>query len=339
MVVHGPDAFDRGDVARLLRQLVPRNIVVAGVMARTAAEESGLDLVYDSRPTSLVISGTEGPVFLANRGKIPESGRVFGSIVASRLPGQGLVHVEFSSGTVYRWNEGDQLLARELALTLGYCLVDATSMDEPSGDQRLVRGCIPGEPVFVNGTVIGRATAATVILRSNNGQVEVVSGLDVKAHGIEKLGYRKTGMISTAWCKSGPVRTRDAKVVSRKACPGRIVVIDHCGHEIYRKMGQDSCGVLAIGDDTTSVCGHICSHLGIPVLGITDNDRDAILPSSFATGSVVIDTRPGRDDDVGAEIVRMVPEGPVLWRDWIDTVLAGLDGRAAIVLDRRGNVP
>ena len=49
---------------------------------------------------------------------------------------------------------------------------------------------------------------------------------------------------------------------------GRILVIDHCGHDLYRSITPGTCGVLAIGDDTTAVCGHICSHLGIPVFGV-----------------------------------------------------------------------
>ena len=42
MVVHGPEAFDAGDVERMIGLLAPRLVLVAGVMARTAAEESGL---------------------------------------------------------------------------------------------------------------------------------------------------------------------------------------------------------------------------------------------------------------------------------------------------------
>jgi hypothetical protein len=40
MVVHGPELFDMGLVHRLKEIVGPGRIVVAGVMARTAAEES-----------------------------------------------------------------------------------------------------------------------------------------------------------------------------------------------------------------------------------------------------------------------------------------------------------
>ncbi|MDD1666753.1 MAG: DUF2117 domain-containing protein, partial [Methanomicrobiales archaeon] len=86
MVVHGPEAFDRGDVALLLDLLAPGGTVVAGVMARTAAEESGLPVTFDGGTPSSVIARTGGRVFLVNHGKTPESGRIFGEMVASRLP-------------------------------------------------------------------------------------------------------------------------------------------------------------------------------------------------------------------------------------------------------------
>ena len=89
-----------------------------------------------------------------------------------------------------------------------------------------------------------------------------------------------------------------------------MLVIDHCGHEIYARMPDDCCGVLAIGDDTTSVCGHILAHRGIPVPGIVDGDRDVIVPPAFAAGSVIAEVLGERDDDVGREIAKKVPGSP-----------------------------
>ena len=72
MVVHGPELFDQGDVAWLMDILSPKRIVVAGVMARTAAEESGLRVEFNAQPPSRVIRSLDDPVFLANRGTIWE---------------------------------------------------------------------------------------------------------------------------------------------------------------------------------------------------------------------------------------------------------------------------
>jgi len=336
MVVHGPEAFDQGDVAWLLDHVRPGRVIVAGVMARTAAEESTFCVEFDSRPPSRVILDIREPVFLCNRGKTPDSGRVFGGIVASRLSGRGLVHVECSSQTIYAWNGGDSRLAAGLAALTGFPVAMVTSPDRPQDGCRRIRGCIPGEPVYVNGTVVGRATEETVVLKSSGKSIVAVSGLDPKPHGMEKLLLRGVRDITTAWCKSGMVRKREAKNGNRACRTGKILAIDHCGHEIYSRMEGDCCGVLSIGDDTTAVCGHICLHRGIPVLGITDNDCDTILPSAFAPGSVVLDTRPERDDDVGLEIAASVPECVVCWDDWVQGVLERYAGRVRVVLDLRG---
>ena len=64
MVVHGPAAFDAGDVERLMGLLCPRRVLVAGVMARTAAEESGLPVTCTDERPSRVLSDLREPAFL-----------------------------------------------------------------------------------------------------------------------------------------------------------------------------------------------------------------------------------------------------------------------------------
>ncbi len=100
-------------------------------------------------------------------------------------------------------------------------------------------------------------------------------------------------------------------------------------------MPDDCCGVLAVGDDTTGVCGHICSHLGIPVLGIVDGDRDLIVTAAFAPGSVVAEALFERDDDIGNEISNYVPDTSVSWDAWVQEILDHLKGRVRIVTDLR----
>ncbi|MDD1667670.1 MAG: DUF2117 domain-containing protein, partial [Methanomicrobiales archaeon] len=248
MVVHGPGAFDEGDVALLLELLAPGETVVAGVMARTAAEESGLPVTFDGGVPSSVIGRIQGPagrpgseerrlrrsrscpggdgapldragavpggwgpsgrsrdrpggkgapldemegrVFLVNHGKTPESGRIFGEIVASRLPaGRPLVQLECSSATVYLWNGDNRAreFARLLAGAAGFSLVEASPGATGGGKEREIRGCIPGEAVLVGGIVIGTATAGTVLLREEAGGIVPVSGLSPKPHGLGKL--------------------------------------------------------------------------------------------------------------------------------------------------------
>jgi len=334
MVVHGPEAFDAGDVGRLIDLLSPPRVLVAGVMARTAAEESGLPVVCTDERPSTVLGSIRERACLVNRGKTPASGRIFGEIVAGRL--EGLVHVETSSGTVYCWNRGDDTLAEEIARLTGYALVRAESVGTRQDGMREIRGCLPGEAVFVNGIVIGSATAETVVLASENGALRAVSGLDPKPHGFEKLLRAGLPEIRTAWCKSGAVRRASPGRGKRARRGGRIAVIDHCGHAIYNEIGEEVCGVLAVGDDTTAVCGHICSHSGIPVFGVVDGDGDGIVEPGYAPGSVVVEVLDGRDDDLGREVAAVRDLETDSWEEWVEETLRVLAGRVRVVIDLRG---
>ena len=83
------------------------------------------------------------------------------------------------------------------------------------------------------------------------------------------------------------------------------------------------------------MCGHICAHRGIPVLGIVDGDQDAIVPSAFAPGSVVVEVLRERDDDVGREIAKKVPDVQVVWDEWVQEMLIYLNKRVRVVIDQR----
>jgi hypothetical protein len=332
MVVHGPEAFDCGDVAWLQGLLSPGKTVVAGVMARTAAEESGLPVTFDGDPPSSVLRRAGGEVFLVNHGKTPESGRIFGEIVASHLaPDRPLVQLECSSRTVYLWNGGDRDFARLLARETGYSLTEAASGPGQGGMHREIRGCLPGEAVQVQGIVIGTALAEKVVIRSRDGGIEAISGLSPKAHGLEKLARMGGIDLSRAWCKSGSVRSAPPRKGGTAPGEGRIIVIDHCGHDLYRYITPDTCGILAIGDDTTAICGHICAHRGIPVFGVVDGDMDGLLAAGFSPGSVVVEVLEGRDDEVGRELAAITGDEPVAWSDWIAHALAFLGARCRVI--------
>lgn len=336
MVVHGPEAFDSGDAGRLADLVRPREILVAGVMGRCAAEASGLPVrCTDTRP-SIVLAAEQGRAFLVNRGKTPASGRIFGELVAGRLPeGCGLVHIECSSRTLFVWNEGDAGLAGDLAGLTGFPVVEAAGAAAARESGRTIRGCIPGEAVFVNGIVIGTATAETVVLASGTGTIEAIAGIDLKQHGVEKLLRGGVSDLAAAWCKSGSVRSAAPRHAGRARDTGRIAVIDHAGHTLYREIETGVSGVLSIGDDTTAVCGHICAHHGIPVFGVVDGDADDIILAGYAPGSVVVETVGERDDDLGCEIAASLGEEPVVWEEWVAEMLRRLEGRVRIAVDRR----
>jgi hypothetical protein len=331
MVLHGPQVFDEGDAALLIETFRPKRVIVAGVMARTAAEESGIPLEYAGVPPSVALRGLSS-AFLATRGKTRESGRIFGEIVASHLGEKGLVQVECCSSVVYAWGTGNLQMARLLSGALGFEMLAVTGEKRsPDPASRAIRGCLPGEPVFVNGIVIGHASSDTVVLKKTTEGVSGVSGLIPKRHGLEKLARTGPVDLAAAWCKSGPVRTRSPVRAARASMRGRIVVADHCASDLYSLLCGDVCGVLSIGDDTTAVCGHIASHLGIPVFGIVDDDADRIVSPGFARGSVIVMVREGTDDELGAELTQLVRAEPQNWKEFVDEMLRFLGDRVVVL--------
>ena len=142
LVLHGPEVFDAGDVPFLISRLCPDRVIVAGVMARTAAEESGIPCEFISVPPSRVLKDLEGSLILANHGKTPESGRIFGEIVASRLLPRGLIHLECSDKSLYAWNRPVDRELLDIADKTGFLITPATVPEQLTAGERIIRGCI-----------------------------------------------------------------------------------------------------------------------------------------------------------------------------------------------------
>jgi hypothetical protein len=332
LVIHGPEIFDSGAVMEIVRLLDPSRLIVAGVMARTAAEESGLSCEYPGLPPSVVMKEIREPAILANQGKTPDSGRIFGEIVASRLERKGLLQIELSGRRVFCWGRPVDDLALGIAALTG-CEAVSMEIPDPVRDPgtRIIRGCVRGEPVYVNGIVIGKASGEEVVLRSDGEDVIPVSGLIAKSHGLEKLRRLGRVDISRAWCKSGSVRSKSPAISKRTGSSGRVVFVDHCGHRLYDEIHHKGvCGIVSVGDDTTYVCGHIGAHLGIPVFGIVDGDRDQVVSPGFAPGSWLALADPGTDDELGLEIAPLIPAGIVEWEEFVGQLVDRLGDRAKV---------
>ncbi|HOL41183.1 MAG TPA: DUF2117 domain-containing protein [Methanospirillum sp.] len=332
LIFHGADVFDYGDASRLISLLHPRLSLVAGVMARTAAEESGLAVIYDGRRPSEILSEYAGDqAVLVHRAKTNASAHRFGSIIHSHLKDKGLILIDPGTCQILTWEPGDPSLSAWLSEITGYPVKSGNHHETYPPDTRVIGGCLPGEPVFVNGIIIGYATGEEAVISLQDGTIKAISGIELKDHGVEKLirfGYPD---ISKAWCKSGNIRISRPKKGERQVRKGRIAVIDHTAMACYRSFDPDICGLVTIGDDTTSICGHIGCFRGIPVLGITDGDIDGIVPEGYAPGSVVLQAINERDDDVGIEIAGKVSDEPVVWDEWVEKIIRDLDGRVKVV--------
>jgi hypothetical protein len=332
LIFHGADVFDYEDARWLIRDLNPARSIVAGVMGRTAAAESGLPVFYDGRkPSDILEEYSSQKAILVHRAKNSTSAQRFGSIIASRLASHALLFIEPAARQILIWGRKEDMLTVWLSEQTGFLFQAGEPHKIYPPGVRCIGGCLPGEPVFVNGVIIGYATAEEAVIELQGGQIVGISGIEMKDHGVEKLmrtGFRD---LVTAWCKSGYIRNTYPKTGNRGMKRGMIGVIDHVATSCYEYLRPDICGLLTIGDDTTSICGHIGCFKGIPVLGITDGDLDGIIPEGCAEGSVILQATHERDDDLGKEILHLIPEIPVEWDTWVKEVIRYLGDRVIVV--------
>ena len=94
VVIHGPDVIDSGEAKIVLEKLSHLGEVKAelgGTMGRTAVLDAGLEKIIDItrhlKPSVCIEASFETAdlICLLNRGKTFETGKIFGSKVASRL--------------------------------------------------------------------------------------------------------------------------------------------------------------------------------------------------------------------------------------------------------------
>ncbi|MCK4938143.1 MAG: DUF2117 domain-containing protein [Methanosarcinales archaeon] len=326
VVIHGPGVIDSGRAYRVLGILAgvgEVRAVIGGTMGRAAVIDAGLEDVIDitisQRPSEsiLALGAYCDVVLLVNEGKCVESGFGFGRMVFEKLGSftVPLIQVEFTrsregSCSLIPWTEiSDPLLTHALLGELEKGL-EARVVQPPKsrtciemkGDivKRGVTGVKPGEYVTVNGIVIGKALSDEVCIVAKGGEIIELQGGRMKTHGVEKL---ERVDLSTAIVRSGPLRNADVtpRVLKHKVS-GIAVIIDHSAEQTF-EIVKNADVAVTVGDDTTAVAGDLLTRLGIPLIGITDGDRDGITHHThIPQGSVIIRLAPGNDDIVGRRV-------------------------------------
>ena len=350
VVIHGPLVIDSGRAGRLLEILSGMgevHPVLGGTMGRAAVIDAGLeDLIDISRSLKpgesiLALNSSCDVVLLVNEGKSIETGLAFGRLVFEGLPvlEKPLYQLEFAGGcSLIRLNNAFHPFFNELGQVLDASVVQSTPaarnlVTENGITRRPVFGARPGESVIVNGIVIGKALSDNVVIVSSGGKITGLDGGRLKPHGIEKLEH--VDLIS-AIVRSG-VFLRDAvttpRVLEHKAS-GYAVIIDHSAENTF-EIAKDADMAVVVGDDTTAVAGDLLTRLGIPMIGITDGDRDGITHHAHVPpGSVVIRLSPGNDDIVGCRVHEEIFGG----RSRMEIGDAGFDGVLGGVLGLAGGL-
>lgn len=357
LVIHGPEVIDSGEAKTVLEKLSCLGTVKAelgGTMGKTAVLDSGLEKIIDItrhlKPSVCIeyFFETSDLVCLLNRGKTFETGRIFGSKVASRLKNpekKPLIQIESpgcSFGKLIPLNKKAENCIEELSRALGVPAEKPLPFYNPvsreicpkTGKTLIIReisGVLPGENIFINGIVIGKALSSEIRIISENGFITAIEGGEIKEHGLEKLhNYEKRDPVDLAgaWIKSGDIRRNNSllqdarkknasaqksdskfQAGGEKTVPGKVVLIDHNAEKSYELIAGAELAIT-VGDDTTAIAGDILFRLGIPIIGITDGDCDNVTcePKTLP-GSIILRLTPGNDDIVGMRIKQELLKG------------------------------
>lgn len=329
IVLHGPEIVDEGEAKQIIGILGKQHDIIAklgGTMGRTAVLDAGLEDVIDismGLTPSETINALKESIDLAvllNHGKTLETGRYFGSIVASKLDSSiPFIHIErpFHDGRIIYYNTNGKrcaLYIRELLKKHDIkceLMVEAGPLQpllvRSEGDRlvRRISGALPGENIRLEGIVIGHITHHEPEIICKDGRVIELRGVKVKQHGLDKLIRRRIDL-SNAKVKTGNIRrtkhSPKVKPALSLTSGKKIAIIDHCAESTF-ELVKDVDIAITVGDDTTTIAADILSRLGIPVIGITDGDLDGILGGTIVpAGSVIIRVREGFDDIVGNEV-------------------------------------
>ncbi len=349
VVVHGPEIIDSGYAEKILRILekfsdeygINLNIKakLGGTMGRVAVIDNNLNDIIDISEKlvpseSLKKLGNNDILILMNYGKSKETGHTFGKIVVGRseVP-KPIIQIERpgeKDGTILLWNKNEHAckildlllnyLSKKLNLSVEECISDGLDVWEENGKIfRKLHGVDEGEPIMINGIVIGRARGKSVVLVAKNDRLlEIING-ELKEHGVEKLGSvdLKKAIVKTGILRRHPsnidknrenmgdssknnTKNNTKKEESTQSL-GDVIIINHAGEDVLEKIkNKNVSAVITIGDDTTTICGDILARFGIKIIGITDGDRDEILKNPIITeGSTIFLIKNCKDDEVG----------------------------------------
>jgi hypothetical protein len=314
ILFHGPEIFDSGWARRIIAEISRISevrCVLAGTMGRTSVIDSGLQGIEfpASQPSRILrdLRGAVESVLFANYAKSEQSGLIHGAMIMEKASVEvPLLQVECSSHCYIEWVEGSSPAVIQVVQEMGFSRRERLA--RPSGTwesdgkiYRRVETAAAGEFLLVDGIVVGRALGGEITIECEGRRIVHVRGVEIKPHGIEKLerlggiDLRTSKVVSTVSLRRG-AHTPRITPISGKG----VVFVDHAGMHVY-DLVKNREGAVTVGDDTTAVVGDILYRFQIPLIGITDGDKDTLLGNTHLTpGSTIFVVR--EDDSAGLRI-------------------------------------
>jgi hypothetical protein len=335
ILFHGPEVFDSGWAKRIVQALSPAgplHCVLAGTMGRTAAIDSGLPDIHcpGMQPSQILkeLRSKVDLVIFADYGKSPDSGLMHGAMIAAKanvdIP---LVQIECSAGWFVELRTGSSSKAIEI-LEHQLVLKRHEPIDTPSSiweqDGRICRKlttAAAGDFVLADGIVIGRAIGGEIVIEYQERHIIKTSGIRIKTHGLEKLDRRGGfDLKSIKLATTSSLRRMEHTPRIMKQTGKGMAFVDHSAIRVYDQVRNVE-GAVTVGDDTTAIVGDILYRFSIPVIGITDGDRDVILENARMTpGSVIFTVH--QDDIFGLSVFSKVFRNQSIIEESFHTVRA-----------------
>jgi hypothetical protein len=312
VVLHGPEVVDIGlaqKVIELLEEKGQVTVVMSGYTGVAAVIDAGLEERVDisrmRKPSVELMNLSQSADFLllVNCAKTRESAMRFGSIVFSKCGNKvdkPLVQVD--AGILIDWKDDDGEIVRLLASKLGLEPISPSTKfpaKEIEDGWRSLGSVIPGENVWINGVVVGKATSESVRISKDERNRIIARGINLKETGVKRLGDFD---VQLAHVRSGLTRRTTAHPRAIDSVKKGTYLIDHAAEKAVYKC-RSAALVVTIGDDTSKIAGALLYRFNVPVVSITDGDEDGIATEKLMVkGSVTIRVQAGTDDIVGEEV-------------------------------------
>lgn len=312
LVIHGPEPLDSGFFQDVIKMLDYEVVAyMAGTTGATAVIDAGLEetvkiLKFPNISSAVkTLSGNCDLVLVINLGKTQEGSLRLASIVKKRISPSRVPVIMFDQGFHCILSPGGDSLWRDVADR--FCPKELIVPYHGDETIRTIFGVKPGENIWVNGNVIGKAIKEKPkIWRDVSGDL-CFDGIDIRPSAYSHV---KDFDHINAKIRSGKIRRTKAEPRSLSARMGdNVILVDHDAEECLRAR-EGAHLAVTVGDDTTRIAGSLLYRFSIPVIGIIDGDEDGICDEQLLfPGSMVFVVRPGCDDFVGQALKESLFDG------------------------------
>lgn len=342
VILHGPEVVDVGLAKRVIELLEERGKVTAVMSGCTgvaavidAGLEGKIDISRMRKPSVELayLSQSADFLFLVNSAKTRDSAMRFGSIIFSRCGSKlNKPLIQVDDGILIDWKGDGGEIVRLLESKIGLVPIPPSTtspLRETKDGWRSLGGVIPGENVWVNGVVVGKATSESIWISKDEQNRIIARGIDLKETGVKRLGDFD---VLSVHVRSGLTRRTTAHPRAIDSVKKGTYLIDHAAEKAVYKC-RSAALVVTIGDDTSKIAGALLFRFNVPVVSITDGDEDGIAREKLKVkGSVTIRVQAGMDDIVGEEIRGALFNG----KEYIADSLGALEA-ANLIMKIAGN--